>query len=168
MIYFDMDGVLADFNKHVLELIEDPVCLDQQQNSHQDDEKIWEAIRSDPHFYLNLEPISEGVNLFYALWKRTDENCAILSALPKPHRNIPNADSDKRAWAKKYLPKDVQVNLVTRADKPLFCKSKNDVLIDDRKDNIENWEKMGGTGILFTKELTLSQAMSLLTDQHIF
>ena len=42
------------------------------------------------------------------------------------------------------------VNKVLRAEKVNFCTGKDCILIDDYDRNIAEWEKNGGTGILFT------------------
>jgi hypothetical protein len=42
------------------------------------------------------------------------------------------------------------VNIVFKEQKPEFCTGKDCILIDDYSKNIEAWEEMGGTGILYT------------------
>ena len=73
-----------------------------------------------------------------------------MTAVPKHKRNIPEAGDDKKKWVKRLLSDKVKVNIVTREEKPEFCKGKDCILIDDLPGNIEDWESTGGTGILFT------------------
>ena len=57
---------------------------------------------------------------------------------------------DKVEWIKKYVDPSVVVNCTfTGSQKAAYAMKKN-VLIDDRKKNIEAWEAAGGIGILHT------------------
>ena len=59
-IYFDLDGVLADFDRGVRELCGmEPV--DQNNKSKGDDDRLFEAIRAVEHFYNKLE-FCDGAN----------------------------------------------------------------------------------------------------------
>lgn len=51
---------------------------------------------------------------------------------------------------KRLLSNKVNVIVVTREEKPIYCKGKDCILIDDLPGNIKDWESTGGTGILFT------------------
>ena len=46
------------------------------------------------------------------------------------------------------LSPDVKVNIVLREEKPQYCSGKDCILIDDMEKNIQEWEEMGGTGIV--------------------
>ena len=146
-IYFDMDGVLADFDKGVKELCGiEP--MDQSIRSEEKTEEMWSAIRKVPHFYYKLDPLEDGMELFRILYNACPEQIQILSAVPKQKRRIHTAEADKRAWCEKYLP-DIPVNITLRREKPLFAKPRN-ILIDDYIANIRHWDQEGGIGILFT------------------
>ena len=148
-IYFDMDGVIADFDRGVKELCGiDPI--DQSIRSEEITVQMWNAIRKVPHFYYKLEPLEEGMELFRILYDACPEKIQILSAQPKQKRRILTAEPDKRAWCEKYLP-DIPVNITLRREKPLFARPRN-ILIDDYIANIINWEKEGGIGIHFTSK----------------
>jgi hypothetical protein len=56
-----------------------------------------------------------------------------------------------------------QVNCVSSWEmKKYFCRGEHDILIDDSPRNIEDWIKIGGTGILHvTLEETLQQMHQL-------
>lgn len=148
-IYFDMDGVLADFERGVRELCHiEPV--DQSKATNAQTDRLWEAVKKVPHFYLNLEPVKSAVELFNEVHGKFGENCQILTGIPKPRRGIENAGEDKTEWAHKFLSPDVKVNVVFREEKTKFCTGKNCILIDDYGKNIREWENAGGKGILFT------------------
>ena len=148
-IFFDMDEVLADFSRGVREIVgTEPPPQDGKHKSEED--KMWAGIRDAGHFYDRLEPVSGAVDLFNELYSKYGDKCEILTAVPKPKRNIPEAGDDKKKWVKRLLSDKVKVNIVTREEKPEFCKGKDCILIDDLPGNIGDWESTGGTGILFT------------------
>ena len=149
-IYFDMDGVLADFQRGVIELCHmEPTPLNGKRDAKYDD-RMWAAIHEVDHFYGKLEPMSGAKLLFDTVYGRYGDHCEILTAIPKPHRGIVFAGEDKIAWTRQHLSDTVKVNIVLREDKPKFCTGKECVLIDDMQKNIKNWNSLGGTGILFT------------------
>ncbi len=158
-IYFDMDGVLADFDRGIQELCGlDP--MDQSVRSEEKTEEMWSAVRNVPHFYLKLKPLEEGMEVFRILYETCPEKVQILSAQPKQKRRIHTAEQDKREWCGQYLP-DIPINITLRKEKPNFAAPGN-ILIDDYDVNIRQWEKAGGIGILFTgKEDVLKKLKDL-------
>lgn len=144
-IYFDLDGVLADYKgcveSHGL------IYVPSTKRTPEQNIIMHEGIKQIPHFYYQLPPIKGTVDLFLTL--KNTYHCEILSAIPKEKWGFETVIEDKQAWVRKYLGSDVKVNLVKRADKPLFCKGKDSILIDDKLTNIEAWIASGGTGILF-------------------
>lgn len=147
-IYFDMDGVLADFNRGIIELCKmEP--LDQAHKNPGADDKLWEGVRSVGHFYDKLEPMAGAIEMFNSLYEKYGDACKILSAIPKPKRGIVTAKDDKIQWAHRLLSESLKVNIVYREEKKDFCKGKDCILIDDLEKNIKEWENNGGTGIVF-------------------
>ncbi|MCR5501794.1 MAG: hypothetical protein K6F53_02165 [Lachnospiraceae bacterium] len=148
-IYFDMDGVLADFERGVEELCGIPLPEQGLKRSSMEDSLMWEKIREVPHFYDRLEPMPGALEFFHTIHDRFGDNCEILTGIPKPKRGIKDAGKDKEIWAHRVLSKDLKVNIVFREEKKNFCRGREDILIDDLLPNIEVWEAFGGTGILF-------------------
>lgn len=99
-IHLDTDGVLADFNRGVKELC-NPKPLEQSRATDADDDLMWEAIRNVKHFYDKLELLPGALKMFERLYHKYDVE--ILSAIPKPKRNIPTSGEDKTAWAHRLL-----------------------------------------------------------------
>lgn len=149
-IFFDMDGVLADFDRGVRELCRmEPLKQSENQPAGYDD-ILWSKVREAGHFYDKLELIEGTKEMFDYLYNKYGDRCEILTGIPKPRRGITTAGEDKINWVRRLLSEDVVVNIVFREDKPDYCKGSNCILIDDYDLNIREWEKCGGTGILFT------------------
>ena len=149
-IFFDLDGVMANFEKGVHDLCGmDPF-------SHEDepylgfDDDMWERIRDVGHFYDKLELMPGAKKLFDDLYARYGDRCEILSGIPKPRRGSTTAGEDKINWVRRMLSENVAVNIVYKEDKPDYCTGRDCILIDDLPANIMAWEKMGGTGIINT------------------
>lgn len=148
-IYFDMDGVLADFDRGVEELCGMASPKQGVSRTQAEDDLMWERIRGVEHFYDKLEPMPGALELFGTLRARYGDRVEILTGIPKPKRGITTAGEDKIAWVRRHLGDDVVVNIVYRAEKVNYCKGPGCILIDDLPVNISEWEAVGGTGILY-------------------
>ncbi len=162
-IYFDMDGVLADFDRGVREL-----CgLEQsgQFRAHTSaDDLMWERIRAVEHFYDVLKPMEGAQKLFGEVYSRYGENCEILTGIPKPKRGIQTAGEDKISWVRRELGGNVKVHIVYKEQKPEYCTGKGSILIDDFPENIRAWEEAGGCGVLYENA---ESAMTRLKEMGI-
>lgn len=148
-IYFDMDGVLADFDRGVKDLCGMASPEQGQSRTQAEDDLMWERIRSVERFYNKLEPMPGALDMFDALRAKFGDRVEILTGIPKPKRGITTAGEDKTTWVRRFLGDDVVVNIVYRAEKVNYCKGPGCILIDDLPVNISEWEAAGGTGILF-------------------
>lgn len=147
-IYFDMDGVLADFDRGIAEFCGlEPIPQDR--STPEEHDRMLAAMRDVEHFYGRLEPLEEGIALFREVYAECGDTCQILTGIPRPARGITSADQDKREWVKRIISPEVKVNVVLRKEKPQYCTGPEDILIDDYIANIRAWEKSGGTGILY-------------------
>jgi len=120
---------------------------------------MFARIKETDHFYALLEPIGGMIDIFKQIRSTYGDDVQILSAVPRPERNVVTAEEDKRNWISRYLGDDVTANIVLRKEKVLYAKEGR-ILIDDTGTNIREWREAGGTPILFTgiddlrKELT--------------
>lgn len=148
-IYFDMDGVLADFDGFVKHQLGMAYSAGEKHWLPSDDE-MWERARNTSHFYYQLNIMDGAKKMFDMVFQKYGSQCEILTGIPKPKRGLLTASEDKTAWAREFLSPDITVNIVFKEQKPQFCKGKNSILIDDTERNIAEWEQSGGTGILHT------------------
>ena len=149
-IYFDLDGVLADFDRGVYELCGMDAFAHDDDPAFNFDDEMWARIKNVGHFYDKLKIMEGAKELFDDLYKKYGDKCEILSGIPKPRRGITTAGQDKINWVRRLLSKDIVVNIVYKEDKPQYCTGRDCILIDDLPANIQAWEKMGGTGIINT------------------
>ena len=61
-IYFDMDGVLADFDGGVTRLCGLRPILQGEHRTKEEDDLMWERIRKVSHFYDELDPMRGRYN----------------------------------------------------------------------------------------------------------
>ena len=148
-IYFDMDGVLADFERGVRELCGMEPAPQGPAWVPGCDDAMWVEIQKVDHFYDRLEWMPGSKELFVELYERYGDRVEILTGVPKPKRNVPDAGADKIKWIHRLLGEDIKVNIVLREQKPEYCRSKDCILIDDFNENIDSWTASGGTGIQF-------------------
>ena len=145
-IYFDMDGVVADFDRGVLELCH-MQPLDQETSTEEDNRLLYAKMCEVSHFYDNLKAIPAGVILLWEMYRRYGTKVGILSGIPKPNRGIDDAKDDKISWCGRYLPKDIELVICYRAEKVERAENKDCYLVDDYSKNIREWEAAGGSGV---------------------
>ena len=140
IIFLDMDGVLADFDKYV--------CETHKFGTKKEWNDQWDKL-PDRMFY-ELEKMPDADRL---IEHTLPYNPQILTAMPKRDK-VRYARIDKFRWMKNnYQFKPWQINVVYRDEKQMFAVDdflQPNVLIDDNEKNIEEWNKKGGAGILHT------------------
>lgn len=133
-LFCDLDGVLADFDSRVIEIM----------GKHPNDvpDKImWPTILKYPGgFFRNLEWMKDGKELWEYILPYEP---SILTGVSRSKK----ANQEKIDWCAKKLGDDVEVICCYSKDKQNWVTSKYDILIDDRLDNCERWQKAGGTAI---------------------
>lgn len=140
-IYCDLDGVLTDFDGRFFEKSGVPSTRFKEQYG---EESFWAEVgRHGVAFWAGMKWTADGRCLWEYLLKYDPE---ILSAQSKDS----NSRIGKNIWIKRELRIDkVKVHIVWRKQKQQFAGNGN-ILIDDRNENIQEWEANGGKGILHT------------------
>ena len=111
-IFFDLDGVMADFDRGVHELCGMDAFSHEDDPAYSLDDEMWVRIKEVGHFYDKLELMPGAKKLFDDLYSRYGSRCEILSGIPKPRRGITTAGQDKINWVRRMLSEDVVVNIV--------------------------------------------------------
>jgi hypothetical protein len=158
-IFLDVDGVFADFNKRLSEI------LTIGDNRHST--KIWSPISREYRFFWHLELIPDSLRLIHVL-EKAGHDLEFLTALPLPSGGLVTADEDKREWLNYHVSKTIPVNtIIGGKNKPLWLKKHpGAVLIDDTHRNIELWNAAGGVGILH-EQGNVDGTLSYLTALRI-
>lgn len=134
--YFDMDGVLADFNAEV---------------------NAVERFRVEKDFFYNLKPIRANIDYVKAQVEKGN-SVKILSKSPNK-----NADRNKRKWIKKHMPfvKMHNVILIRNEDNKSAYASKTclNILYDDYGENCKEWHTNARYGIAYKVKGKLSNAL---------
>ena len=152
-LYLDMDGVVADWDQRVEEIVGEP----RPSRSHtlmQSDSYTtwgyhhWPKIREQARIYSQLPLVPQAEQLVDLARKFRDEldwAVLFLTAIPR-NNDVPWAFWDKFKWVEQYFP-DIPVHFGPYSeDKHLHCQP-GDILVDDRWSNIDAWQRAGGRAI---------------------
>jgi len=142
--YLDMDGVIADWNKGVEDILgyikEDP-------NSHYNDAD-WAKITTNERMYRDLPVMGRAgalVSLAKAFEVQLGWDVRFLTAVPKGN-DVHWAFWDKCLWAQEHFP-GIPVHFGPFAkDKCTHCRP-GDILVDDRHSNCVEWRAAGGIAV---------------------
>ena len=158
-VFLDMDGVLADFELGLQEMLGHKIDLKGVSDVY--DNKKREL--TSKHLFRNLKPLPDA-------WKLVDWalnsgiHTEILTAAGTINRTI--VIKDKIDWIKEYCTDHwIIIPTFKGSQKAAFAHSKA-VLIDDRPKNIECWVEAGGIGILHTTaDETIKQLNEIIDIQ---
>ncbi len=144
-IYLDMDDVVADWMGYAKAYLKM-----EWQPGEMVPEKDWRRLKDDQRMYRNL-PLKEGA-VELVNWCRaykSKSGCGLYFLTAVPHNNdVPWSFYDKVLWAQDYFP-DIPVFFGPYSyDKWHRC-DVNDILIDDRRSNNEEWIAAGGRAHLY-------------------
>lgn len=134
-LFLDLDGVLVDFERGVLEATGKPV-------DEQTPRQMWSALARTPGFYANLHWMPDGRRLWdYAASKEP----VVLTGLPFGRWARPQ----KLEWCARELGPEVPViTCFTREKTSRALEHVDDgetpVIVDDRDRIREGWEAAGG------------------------
>ena len=155
-IYCDFDGVLVDFRRGSREVLgknfEDPHWGDLNK------EDKYDIIRNHPDFWERLPPMKD-MRILWGFIKIFNPCALTAYAEWDKHDSI----DGKWKWNQKYLgiAKD-RFHCVAREDKQKYAVNENgkpNVLIDDYRLNISEWEKAGGIGVHHVDALNTIQRL---------
>lgn len=138
-IYCDMDGVLCDFNRRFEQF---GGMSPREYEAKYGTNKFWELIdKVGEQFWSKMSWMSDGKQL----WTYISKFKPVLLSAPSMN---PSSRYGKHLWVNENLP-GTKLILAKREKKRNYS-GKNQILIDDRPDNINDWVYEGGIGILHT------------------
>ncbi len=140
-VWFDMDGVLFDFDKHFVDLIGKKA--DSGNNI-----KDYDLVAKD--FFSTMPLLPEGHKLYKKL-KDAGFTINILSSTGgAKHGQHEEVKKQKlKALKRAGIEAKEKAFVQQAADKANFRYSKNGILIDDKKKTIDKFKNKGGTAFLF-------------------
>jgi len=158
LIYCDLDGVLADFDKGFEAL----TGVHTNHNLVQDKNEFWEVFRQslkrkgmrEREYWENLPFMSDGKEL----WDYIKEFRPYILTAPSVDRNLPKEKRYSKDWNESIIGKEIWIQQLPNHRKAFYKAAKfksqhsgpNRILIDDRADTIQRWKDKGGLGILHT------------------
>jgi FMN phosphatase YigB (HAD superfamily) len=147
-IYCDMDGVLCDFDKRFEQF---GGMSPREYETKYGTKKFWSLIdKIGEQFWSKMAWMPEGKQLWNYISKY---NPYLLSAPSLDY----SSRYGKKLWVQENMP-GTKLILSKRENKKDYASGKS-ILIDDRADNISEWNAAGGIGILYTSN---SQTISKL------
>lgn len=151
-IFCDMDGVIVDFDKGYSKL---PGALELD-GTYQSTDEFWSPInKAGSKFWEELEWMSDGKRL----WGYIEEYYPIL--LSSPSRKGFGSREGKKNWVDRELP-GTPLILTYSFHKQKYS-GPNNILIDDRESNINDWISKGGIGILHK---TAEETIDILNKKY--
>jgi 5'(3')-deoxyribonucleotidase len=179
MIFLDMDGVLADFDKALADrgIVNDHSFLHKHPSEWTEHDKALDAqvvaCMNEPGWFYNLDTMPGASDLWH--WATVLGTAApyVLTARPKEEKIAERVTNEKRNWIRERFPLE-ESNFIccVRSQKSHFAvtwgrdmvEHKN-ILVDDLPANIAEWQKAGGIGILFTSAEQAIQELRIVTER---
>ena len=156
-VFLDMDGCLTNWDGAVKDLVGYTIDWDDPDEKKN---KVYKAIdNAGPDFWSEMQWLPDEVG-GRALWNVLQPFRPTLLSSPG---QFLYAERGKREWVSSQVP---GTTLILSKDKYLYAE-RDAVLIDDMVENIEAWQKAGGTGILHKDtESTEIALLSLLSPRE--
>jgi len=148
-LYFDCDGVLADFDRAATELLGMPRRAFEKRRGIA---AFWQALARHPDFYGTLPLMPDAMVLFDAVRHLSP---VILTGLPRGNWAAPQ----KVRWAAEHFP-GTRILTVMAVDKRKHCRE-GDVLVDDQLRHAHLWKAAGGT---FVHHQSAAQTLDRLAE----
>lgn len=144
-LFLDMDGVTVDLDA----LFRNLYGKSLKEMPKEERNRAWvEDFK--PEWFLEAPPMQDLPLLME--WAGRFRNKRSLTALPNRRRDkTVESMHTKTEWHHKYLPRNIPITFGPHAhDKYLHCFGPRCILIDDNKQNIEQWTKAGGIAVFHT------------------
>jgi len=156
-IFVDLDGVMADLDKHVLELTGKKFSELRTSDSDDGFQNFVDSEREQGNtIFDNLDPEHDAHELWDYIVKYRP---SILTATGVPEVE---AAAEKIRWVHENLSGFDKIHTVKKSVLKAAYAESNHILIDDREKSITPWRAAGGIGLIHTSAAdTISQLKAL-------
>jgi len=135
LVFVDLDGVLTDFTKKLCETLGKPLDRSFELGNNP---KVWKMVDdAGEDFWAEMDWMPDGKEL----WEELKKYNPIILTSPSRHKS---SVLGKKKWLKKNIP---GVPFIIEQNKTKYVEP-GAILIDDRKKNIDSWNRAGGIGVL--------------------
>ena len=131
-VHLDLDGVFADFDKGV------HLHTGRLPTEFTTNGEMWRELRKVPNFFLSLPPTPYCMELYSRIKGTCSVNECTMSILTGVSASIKSAAEQKLEWVRTHLG-SIPFNIGPYAKDKWLHAEPNDILIDDRRSNIEDW-----------------------------
>lgn len=138
-LFVDMDGVLADFDRHLYETFG-------YWPGDKHDKFMWKDILGSKSFFRYIPPFYNAKRFIDLIEYLDRGKPYILTACP--HSDYPDIAKQKIEWIKEHIGDYHVLPVIGGRNKGLFLDRPRDILIDDMEKNTLAWQEYGGRGIL--------------------
>jgi len=149
-IYIDLDGLIANFSLAACNSCNIPYPLNTEFGDTWLDEKcgkdIWNHCAGQ-EFWSNLSPFPWAQTLVHLVDSYAPKNWVFLT---KSSFDA-GCYSGKFLWIKQHFPNHTDKLWIVNGNKNMACGSAQDLLIDDKIKNIEQWKDAGGSTYHWTE-----------------
>jgi len=148
-LYFDMDGVLANFDKAFLEWygVSGLSNVEQLINDPDIAEAYWNRDVHSNRFFSTLEPVKTGIQLFFDVKELGYNPCIMTSTGGGRYHN--EIAIQKIDWLAAQGIRDIPMAFcMNTVGKGAFAQPAA-ILIDDRQSVLDEWTNRGGIGVQF-------------------
>lgn len=150
-VFVDLDGVLADFDRHYEDVFG-------ERPDKAADNVDWQKVREIPTFYADL-PLMPDAMVLWDFVSQLKAPPIILTGVPRLISE--EAAANKRAWVDLNLGENVRMIGCRSRDKSLYAKP-GDILIDDWEKYRHIWLAAGGRWITHTSaDRSIDQLLDL-------
>jgi 5'(3')-deoxyribonucleotidase len=151
MIFWDMDGVLCDFDGTYTTIAGMKWDHATAKTREQKREK-WSRLDAHPRFFAELPWMPGAKDMLLRIREKVGaDHIGILSAAAK---HLPDCPAQKLEWLERETPWiEPQNRLIVLRKRDKTLHACGNMLVDDMDLNIENWAKAGGCGVLYVDAL---------------
>lgn len=145
-VYFDMDGVLADWVDGFKKLFPQVPYSEYNALTRQEQKVYRKELDGNGHFYRDLHPFMPVVHALIEL-KNAGYQVEILSSVGTLFPDL--VIQQKKAWLNEHVQVDVIANFVNKSEHKARYATEHTLLLDDRSKSVDPFLLAGGKAVIF-------------------